>query len=86
MAQQDHRYNNPDLSPLDFLLAVMHDVTVPLHHRMAAADAAMPYQPTYPKLIPPGARYADEVHYVYRIGGLGDEPASTWPLNHGPEP
>jgi hypothetical protein len=40
----DRPYNDPTLSPLDFLLAVMHDPTVPLIHRTSAATAAAPYR------------------------------------------
>jgi hypothetical protein len=40
----DHPYDAPGLSPLEFLLAVIHDPTVPLNHRMDAAVAAAPYR------------------------------------------
>jgi hypothetical protein len=36
-APRRHAYDNPMLSAKEFLLAVMHDPTVPLHHRMDAA-------------------------------------------------
>jgi hypothetical protein len=35
--EQDHAYNDPDLSATDFLRAVMHDRTVPLCLRKDAA-------------------------------------------------
>jgi hypothetical protein len=34
---EDHAYNEPELSPKEFLLAVMHDRKVPLAARMDAA-------------------------------------------------
>ena len=34
---------NPDLSPLDFLLGVMRDSSIPPDCRMKAAQAALPY-------------------------------------------
>jgi hypothetical protein len=39
----DHRYNDNSLSPLAFLRAVYSDPTVPMHHRMRAAEVAAPY-------------------------------------------
>ena len=38
-----HAYDDPDLSPLEFLLAVMRDPTVPLEERVATAKATLPY-------------------------------------------
>jgi hypothetical protein len=39
----DHPYNAPDLSPLAFLLAVVHDHSVDINLRIKAAEAAAPY-------------------------------------------
>jgi hypothetical protein len=39
----NHLYDNPALGSLDFLLAVMHSSEVPIEHRIAAADALLPY-------------------------------------------
>jgi hypothetical protein len=39
----ERAYNDPTLSPLDFLLAVMHDTHLPVSIRMDAAKAAAPY-------------------------------------------
>jgi hypothetical protein len=36
-----HKYDNPKLSPKEFLLAVMRDPTVALEHRIEAAAKAM---------------------------------------------
>jgi hypothetical protein len=44
----DHKYNDPTLSPLAFLRAVYNDPSVPLHHRMHAAQVAAPYEPSRP--------------------------------------
>jgi hypothetical protein len=41
----DHIYNDPALSPLEFMLAVMHDTRLPMSVRMDAARAAAPYMP-----------------------------------------
>jgi hypothetical protein len=35
-------YDNPQITPKDFLLAVMHDPTVGLHTRIEAAKFALP--------------------------------------------
>jgi hypothetical protein len=37
-----HRFNNPDLHAREFLLAVMHDRTVPLGQRIEAAVKLLP--------------------------------------------
>ena len=42
-------YNDPDLSSLEFLLAVMHDEHLPMSTRIQAASAAMPYTNPYPR-------------------------------------
>jgi hypothetical protein len=44
----DHAYNDPSLSPLQFLLAVLHDPTVDMDDRIKAAEAAFPYVSTNP--------------------------------------
>jgi hypothetical protein len=38
-----HRYNDPKLTPKNFLLEVMHDETVDLFHRIQAASYALPF-------------------------------------------
>ena len=38
-----HAYNDPDLSPKEFLLAVMRSQHLPLSFRIKAAEAAAPY-------------------------------------------
>ena len=40
---QTHAYNDPDLSPKEFLLAVMRSQHLPLSFRIKAAEAAAPY-------------------------------------------
>jgi hypothetical protein len=56
-----HPYDDPELSAVDFLLAVMRDVTLPLVVRVAAAERLLPiYRP------PP------EVLNIKITGGLGD--------------
>jgi hypothetical protein len=43
----DHAYDDPSLSPLQFLLAVMHDPTADMADRIKAAETAVPYVPHY---------------------------------------
>ena len=38
-----HAYNDPDITPLEFLLACMRDPDLPLTLRMKAAEYAAPY-------------------------------------------
>ncbi len=48
--------SNPDLSPLDFLLGVMRDGSLPADWRMKAAQAALPYvhvKPEHPPATDP---------------------------------
>src|SRR3974377_23552 len=44
--------SNPDLSPLDFLLGVMRDASLPPDWRIKAAQAALPYVHVKPELSP----------------------------------
>jgi hypothetical protein len=46
MANQDRKYNEPKLSPLAFLRAVYSDASVPMIHRMRAAEVAALYDST----------------------------------------
>jgi hypothetical protein len=41
MSNRDHNYNDPDLRPIEFLFEVMHDPSVPMEQRIAAADWLM---------------------------------------------
>jgi hypothetical protein len=36
----DHEYDRPDIGPIEFLLAVLHDPTVSLEDRMEAARSS----------------------------------------------
>jgi hypothetical protein len=60
-----HAYNDPDLGPLEFLLAVMRDTTLPITVRIQAAAAVAPF--VTPR---PGARRYNCVghHLEYIIG------------------
>jgi hypothetical protein len=44
----DHKYNDPDLPPMEFLLAVMHDRRTPMAARIDAAKAVSVYM--HPRL------------------------------------
>ena len=48
----DAATSNPDLSPLDFLLGVMRDASLPPDWRMKAAQAALPYVHVKPERSP----------------------------------
>ena len=61
MTAQDHAYDDPSLSPVDFLLCVMRDVTLPLAVRVDAADKLLPlYQKPQP------------IQTIKITGGMGD--------------
>jgi hypothetical protein len=44
----DHAYNDPDISPLEFMFAVLHDPTVPTITRLEAARTLALYVPLNP--------------------------------------
>ena len=67
-------YNDPSLTPLEFILAVMHDEHLPMATRIQAASAAMPYTNPYPR---PTNSFPPRCTIV--IGGLG-------PCAHDPLP
>ncbi len=46
-----HAYDNPDLDDLQFLRAVRNDTSVPLHLRVKAAQAVMPYTTHAPEPV-----------------------------------
>jgi hypothetical protein len=70
---EDHRYNDPTLSPLAFLRAVYSDPSVPMLHRMRAAEVAALYE-SRPVFLPREPSLPGEVRVVIRIEGL---PAMT---------
>jgi hypothetical protein len=45
-----HDYNDPNLTALQFLLAVMHDPTVDIADRIKAAETAAPYVALPPRI------------------------------------
>jgi hypothetical protein len=54
----DAATSNPDLSPLDFLLGVMRDASLPPDWRIKAAQTALPYvhvKPEHPPATDPAA-------------------------------
>ena len=48
-----HAYNDPDLSPIEFLLAVMHASHIPMSTRIEAARGLLPYTEPRPASVPP---------------------------------
>jgi hypothetical protein len=80
MADRDHRYNNPDLMPEDWLLAVMRDKNVSLAHRMHVAVELLKMRAARGQYDPhPHDR---EVRLTIRIEGIGNNPPELIP----PEP
>jgi hypothetical protein len=47
MHREEHAYNAPGLTPLEFLLALMNDTSLPTSIRMDAAKFAAPYMPLH---------------------------------------
>jgi hypothetical protein len=81
VAKGDHAYNAPDLSPLAFLLAVVHDPSVPISMRILAAHHAAPYV-----AAPQGLRWEDRDpmdRLTIVIEGLGSNSVS---VHQGQEP
>jgi hypothetical protein len=70
-APTTHAYNDPDLSPVEFLQHVMHATHLPMVSRIQAASALLPYTNSFPRsqTIPPRCKII--------IGGLG--PSATDP-------
>ena len=80
-------YNDPFLSPLEFLLCVMHDEHLPMATRIQAASAALPFTTPYPRPT------SHEPRCTYVIPPLSYEPwsevCSPWPRsteNHSQNP
>jgi hypothetical protein len=86
-SKPEHRFDNPDLMPRDWMLAVMHDPHVSLITRIDIAARLMKMD--YEAGIVEPHPHDREVKIVFRIetvlGNEAREPESTWPLNHGPE-
>src|SRR5262249_27470520 len=61
--------SNPDLSPLDFLLGIMRDSSIPPDWRVKGGQAALPY--TAPKLA--RAPATDPAVNAKQVEGLRDE-------------
>ena len=72
---QTHAYDDPDLSPIEFLQAVYRDPLLPMSIRIDAARGLLPYTEH-----PPGPRPANSFpRCTIIIGGLG-------PCDHGSSP
>jgi hypothetical protein len=71
---QTHAYDDPDLSPIEFLQAVYRDPSLPMSIRIDAARGLLPYMEPRPARIP-----SAEVGCTIVIGGLG-------PYDHGSAP
>jgi hypothetical protein len=63
--------SNPDLSPLDFLLGVMRDSSIPPDWRMKAAQAALPFVHSKPARSPA----IDPAITAKQIEGVSEEEA-----------
>jgi hypothetical protein len=78
-APTTHPYNDPDLSPIEFLQCVMHATHQPMAVRIAAASALLPY--THP--VPRKAQGSVPYRCKIIIGGLGACDPSPGPTeNH----
>ena len=74
---QSHVYDDPSLSPLEFLQAVMHATHLPMSFRIDAARGLLPY--TEP---PPGPRPTNSFpRCAIVIGGISDDCARA--TDHG---
>jgi hypothetical protein len=62
-----HLYDDPDLSPLEFLQCVYRDPSLPMSYRMEAAKAALPYTDPFPSKVQGYVSY----HCRIILGGLG---------------
>jgi hypothetical protein len=72
--EEDHAYNEPELSPKEFLLAVMHDRRVPLSARMDAAAKVAVFE--HPRL----AQVSQDMNAAVKIiieGGLPALPGTN---------
>ena len=67
-----HAYNDPDLSPIEFLYAVYRDPRLPMSIRIDAARGLLPY--TEPR---PACASSSHVGCTIVIGGLGDHGSAS---------
>jgi hypothetical protein len=72
----DHLYNSPGLMPKEFLLAVMHDKTVPMSVRIQVAEELLKRWPHPHQYVPPA--------YTIVIGGLPE--GTSVSVSSGQEP
>jgi hypothetical protein len=61
-----HAYNDPDLSPVEFLKAVYHATHLPMATRIEAASALLPFTEPKPRATPP-------ITCTIRIEGISPE-------------
>src|SRR5215472_3429175 len=76
---QTHPYDDPDLSPIEFLQAVYRDRTLPMSIRIDAARGLLPYTEPRPASVPPS-----HIGCTIVIGGLG--PCDYGSASPSPEP
>jgi hypothetical protein len=75
-----HAYNDPDLSPIEFLQAVYHATHLPMSTRIEAASALLPYTNSVPRSVVPA-------RCKIIIGGLGPcdpSPGASHGASHDP--
>jgi hypothetical protein len=79
---EDHRYNDPSLSPLSFLQAVYSDPSVSMFLRMKAAEVAAPYltKPVFVQHEP----WPGQPMITIRIEGISENTSVT--VGSGQEP
>src|SRR5215471_9895599 len=82
---QTHAYNDPNLSAKEFLLAVMHDTTLPLSTRIKAARDVAPYFIAAPRPVAPITCRIIIPSLDEFIPGSGAEPRTLKELAKDPE-
>ena len=73
-----HHYDQPGLMPKDWMLAVMHDPTVPILTRIRVAEELLKLWPSPAHYVPPAL--------IIRISGLGSGHAEYDNLDPSPLP
>jgi hypothetical protein len=84
---QRHAYDDPSLTALEFLLAVMHDARLPLSTRLEAARAALPYTSPFPSKVQGYVSFHCRIVIPPFEPGTPDHPPATDPTrNHSENP
>jgi hypothetical protein len=74
---QTHAYDDPDLSPKDFMLAVMRDTTLPIQTRVKAAAYLLPLTEHQPRTVVHGSMITIVIGGMPEPGGIVGETQSN---------